>query len=386
MTSRWTNEYLDRSRRVGDPEADAVVASLVSEGGLDAGRAVFRTLVKNTQPARGSLPPGADHYLTSEAVLPPWTNPELLKQGEDVFAKYGMEICLCLLCGSLPLGYGAVHVAHLLHMTGRLETDARRRVFETAQMLFDVFGGDGLGPEGAGIRTIQRIRLMHGGVRQLILDAAEKDPAVWSSSWGVPLNQEDLAATLLTFTTVVFDGLERLGVKLSDRERDGYFHSWLVVGSLLGIEDNMLPRDVADAEALWERQMQRQIRRSVAGDHLTAALVGVMRGLAPGRALRSMPNAMICHLIGDEHAALVGVARPKPFMSWLFRLVLRAERAAERETRHHHKLLGFSGDFKTALLRGLVVHERGHERPTFDIPDHLAQQWDLADASSPAGQ
>jgi len=64
---------------------------------------------------------------------------------------------------------------------------------------------------------------------------------LWADSWGRPLNQEDLAGTLLTFTTVVFDAFRRSGVETTSDEREEYFHLWRVIGSLLGIRSELIP-------------------------------------------------------------------------------------------------------------------------------------------------
>src|SRR5436190_800161 len=82
----------------------------------------------------------------------------------------------------------AAKAVKVLHMTARLETDAQRRVIETAQLLVDVMASGGLSPSGAGKRSAQKVRLLHAAVRYLIGKSGQWDPAL-----GVPINQEDLA-------------------------------------------------------------------------------------------------------------------------------------------------------------------------------------------------
>src|ERR1019366_8037056 len=52
ITSRWTDDLLDRMRETVDPLADQVISELMASGNLAAVNAVMRTLVENDQ-----LPP-----------------------------------------------------------------------------------------------------------------------------------------------------------------------------------------------------------------------------------------------------------------------------------------------------------------------------------------
>ena len=54
------------------------------------------------------------------------------------------------------------------------------------------------------------------------------------SQYGYPINQEDLAGTLSTFSSVVLRGLELLGVMATDSEKYGYQQLWKFVGYYLG--------------------------------------------------------------------------------------------------------------------------------------------------------
>ncbi|MGH2610484.1 MAG: oxygenase MpaB family protein, partial [Tepidiformaceae bacterium] len=258
--ARWSDAHLDYHRFVGDVEADAAVAVILRDPALTAPQ-FFRWLVRNDSPVPADVPPPIAHYF-QDTALPAFAREDLIRDGQRVFTKWGPQICMALFCASLPVGYSADRIVRILHSTGRLETDALRRVFETAQMLFNALDQGGLGPEGRGIRSSQRVRLMHAGVRHLIA-AADADLAdqaridgrphapLWPLEWGKPINQEDLAGTLLTFTIVVFDALEKLGVRLTADERAAYMHTWRVIGHFMGIMDDMLPRDEADGRRLW---------------------------------------------------------------------------------------------------------------------------------------
>jgi len=91
---------------------------------------------------------------------------------------------------------------------------------------------------------------MHAAVRHLIKARNELTPGMWHPDWGTPINQEDLAGTLLSFSYVVADPLRRLGVRVGAKDVDAYLHLWNVIGHLLGVRDELLVSDAADAAAL----------------------------------------------------------------------------------------------------------------------------------------
>src|SRR6185436_16758318 len=110
---------------------------------------------------------------------------------------------------------------------------------------------------GRGMRAAQKVRLLHAAIRRMT-----REHTGWDMADGLPLNQEDLAATLMTFSVIVLDSVDRLDVPASAEEREAWLHLWKVIGALLGIRSELLPRDVADGDALMESIRRRQWVRS----------------------------------------------------------------------------------------------------------------------------
>lgn len=381
---RWTNTVLDHHRHVGDVEADAAVEAVLADQQVGAA-AFVGWLVQNDVPVPPDVPEAVSKYF-SHTEWPAFANAEQLAAGAKVFTKWGPQICVALFCSSLPVGYSADRIVRVLHSTGALETTALRRVFETAQFLFDVMDEGGLGPHGKGIRAAQRVRLMHAGVRHLIeaknaaiertARAAGLEPALlWPADWGKPINQEDLAGTLLTFTVVVFDSLEKLGVHLSPQERADYLHLWRVIGHYMGIVDEMLPLDEADARQLWAAEEQRQLYRgSEEGRHMTAALVGAFGSLVPGRRFDFVGRGLIRYLSGARACEAVGVRRLRWGGHLIFRALMAVNRTLVRKQEHDPKFFDITGRFQRDLIHGLVFHEPAK----FEVPARLRDDWQLA--------
>ena len=67
----------------------------------------------------------------------------------------------------------------------------------------------------------------------------------------IPVNQEDMVGTLLTFSAVILDGLKKMGFSISTSDADAYLHAWNVVGHLSGVEiERYADEGVLDTRAM----------------------------------------------------------------------------------------------------------------------------------------
>ena len=383
-SSRWTDALLDRMRELGDPVADAPVAAALERGDVDAVNAIMHTLVRTDQPVPDQLPDDIGAYLAETLPLPEWADMRKIKRAQQLFETWGLQIAICLFCASLPSSYAAADGVKVLYLTARLDTDARRRVMETGQFLIDVLTVGGLDENGKGRRTIQRVRLMHAAVRHLIKARNEQQPGLWDPNWGTPINQEDLAGTLLAFSYVVADPMRRLGVRVPAKDADAYLHLWNVIGHLLGVRDELLVRGISDAAALVDAIRRRQFRASPEGQDMTDALLNLLDEMTPFHRFDDTIPPLIRHLIGDETSDLLLVpksdlvddlGRLQRIAKWFFVHVFgRSERDSPRYQLVSRMVRPFGHD----LLHGLFRLERGGERAPFDIPKHLARSWELS--------
>jgi hypothetical protein len=235
------------------------------------------------------------------AELPDWADPARIATAQGLFARRGWEIALALFCSSLPQCYAVAKTARLLAGTGELTQRARRRLLETARFVVAVMEPGALGPGGRGVEAVRRLRALHDGVRQRAL----REPT-WDPAWGAPLNQEDLAGTLLTFSLLPLEALGRLGRPPAPEEAEAWLHVWNVVGHLLGVERHALPPDVAAAAGQMDALRRRHWAASAEGGRLAEALVSVLRSCLPAP-LAPLTVPLIRHLAGDRCADLLGL-------------------------------------------------------------------------------
>jgi hypothetical protein len=384
VTQSWDDELLDALREEGDPRADGVVASYFADLGLDEPGRLVRLLVHHGELPAEEQNPAVAAYLAEHPGLPEWADPELITQACDFFAEHGPHIVSILYSASLPTAYAAAKGVQVLHLTARLATDTKRRITETAQFIVDVMAPAGLQPCGRGYRDARFVRLMHAAVRWLILHdpnlpKTSGRPATglyWDQDWGVPINQEDLLATLLTFTEVVFEALDRSGVHCSDSEASAYLHAWSVVGYLLGIRPELLPLDRDDSRTLMAATRRRQHQPSAAGWEMTAALLeNASTGMPAG--LKGLPASSVRFYVGDATADLLAV----PTADWtrrLFEPLSVLARLNSFELAHDRLRAAVARRMGRSLLRLAVRSDRGGGRPAFQIPTHLADRWGIS--------
>lgn len=394
----WSPDFLESKRLITDPIADQVVATIIESGYEEKINEVFYTLVRNssfTSDSFSSLPDEVSRvvtdYFEETRHLPAWANQALMDKGEEVFSLYGPEISMILNVKSLPLCYACSKGAKVLYMTGRLtersgSTDPlARRLMETAQMIMNALAPKGMSPEGKGIVTIQKVRLIHASIRYFLLH--EKfNPAGWDAiQYGKPINQEDLAGTLMSFGPLVLKGLEQLGINLTDAQIEGYMHSWKVIGYLMGIDEEFLPDTYEEGWNLGVTIMKHQAAASEHGKELTRACINFLKHILPGSIFDDVPEYMVWFFVQDISKAIdldlaecLGVKGEHEVRSRIvFKLCDLFFIESNRLNEHSATIAVISSLINRKLLQGFLLHYNDHKNVRFFIPPSLQKDWKL---------
>lgn len=373
----WTSEFLDRMRTIGDPEADSVIAELFAKGEVGAVNSLMETLVRNDGLPSPLLPSIVRDYLTrtSHAAL---ASAEDLSRAQNLFGLVGPEMLIALGFYSLPASYAARKGVQVIYRTAFLQKRPIRRVFETTQMVIDVLSPGGLAAQGRGLVTSQKVRLMHAAVRHLIVTDTQQP---WNQQeLGLPVNQEDLAGTLMTFAYLVLDGLARLGIDVEPADQEAYLRTWASIARVLGLREELLPANVAEARLLTAIIYERQIAPSPQGVELTRALIDGMERLVPLAPLKGIPAGLIQFFLGHDAfagqnvAALLGVEDAKlPHLA--IRIVAELGELAQHFS--HDPVGSVIRYFSRHMMQGLLDVSRGNTRAPFFIPPTLQERWGM---------
>src|SRR5438067_722199 len=165
-----TAQFLDQMRQTADPVGDATMAAIFQENKLTALNSLWQGLLQRNQFPPQGLPAQIYPFLEESAQFPTWANRDLIAQAEKLFVDRGIFCLVSLLCASLPECYVLPNEAAVLGATRSLEIHAYRRVFETTQLIVAVMRRGGLAQQGSGLQSVQKVRLMHAGIRHLIIN------------------------------------------------------------------------------------------------------------------------------------------------------------------------------------------------------------------------
>ncbi len=293
---------LDAARQQTDPIADAVIKEVFKEYSFHQLNEWLGKISVNGSPLPAQMPGPVKEYFEQTAALPAFANSLQMKQGAVFFAKYFGSVLSLLGSYSLPYCYAAADGAQVLWISQRIYQDTFRRLQETGQFVLDVLHKDAFAPAGKGIRSIQKVRLIHAAVRLHLLKSGQ-----WNLDWGQPINQEDMAGTQASFSYIVLEGLTKLGFYYTPSEANAYMHLWKVIGAMLGVTTELLPGTTKEAYWLDRRIKQRHFRKSDAGIGLTKALLECLQHNFPSSIGVGFVPSYVRYLLGNEVADLLEV-------------------------------------------------------------------------------
>ncbi len=289
--------FLERT----DPLADAVIDALVGRPRPEQEALVTQMLSSSP----GTLPPELANLHAWLRETPLWFDEARSNAGGEVLTRSGLLSGLVLGFKSLVLGYCSPAGNKPLAFSGRLTGDVSKRLGETARFVEAVSQANGLAFGAPGFVATVRVRLIHARIRHSLL----RSDAWRAADWGAPINQYDMAGTVLLFSSVLLDGLRQLGAEVTQAEEDSTLHQWRMVGRLMGVDEELLSTSPAEARALWALLEATQGLPDRDSRELTHALV--LSGMDQGASEASIDfgYALCRHLIGPRYANALELPR-----------------------------------------------------------------------------
>ena len=179
---------------------------------------------------------------------------------------------------------------------------------------------------GKGYLAAKKVRFLHASMRfmlnsphrfcpfghaedpKTLAEALSNREHVWDSEQlGVPINQEDLAYTLLTFGYLIPRGIEKCGIPITHEGKEAFLHLWKTIGYIMGVNPELLTDNWEEAEYLFEKIKQQQAGHSKDAVVLTETLMKFLADYLPhfpGFANR-LSTALMINQLGLEDASLI---------------------------------------------------------------------------------
>ena len=233
---------LGRLLMAGDPMMDDVVAEM-SALGMRETRPLFEQALVDGIDAVDDPPPLMEAFFRHIEATPDWVDHDQLTLAAQVMQSGGADGLYIARDVALLGGYQFSGFNQTLLRTGALTKGSNKRFAETSRWALDVISEGGLQLRGAGYRSTIRVRFIHSMVRRHVESMPDWD----NDRWGLPINQTDMAATLVGSLVAPSIGVAGLGLVNSPSEYRAVGHLTRYVGWLIGVDDDFLPADFRDA-------------------------------------------------------------------------------------------------------------------------------------------
>lgn len=216
-----------------DPLADAVADAL-----RPFGESWWPMVLKALDAGAGAMPDTPPALATLLAALPAeptageWS---AMDAGRAAIARSGNSASLVVQCASLVIDGWSLPA-------GTSSQPAIRRLAETGDWWLKLHAPGGLRRGAEGYKATLQVRLNNAFRRRAV-----RDTGTWDRrAWGEPINQSDLFVEVSAFTAVMLEGLHRMGYRLTQAEKDGYYAFWRHAAAVLGMHKTWL--GMIDAE------------------------------------------------------------------------------------------------------------------------------------------
>lgn len=381
--TNWNNTLLDKMRQIGDPAADKAANILWK----NQDRPIMDDLVyiskNHDQPISEIMSHlGIQASLTEEEVQDIATyfqetenieqdftaeDYEHFKLNAEVFESYGYFITFLLFFKSLPTGYMCPNPAFVLHNTKLLENFAARRVMETAQFIFAVNRPDWYKTHSAGLEAIQKVRLMHAGMRVALIRGYKSRPPWDNEKYGKPINQEDVTLTNHLFSFAIIHGLDSIGTHLLEKERHAVFHTWQRIGQALGISPDLYATNYDDGYKQYRTIFERgKSVNNPSGPPLTHALLSAMNTIMESEIDMKVLEDITLYLLNDPDTAdSLGLHQPTFFDKVIGRFLHFILRRKIWHYFFHHKRTNFLSRWVNKMANKIIIRNfnlQGYEK------------------------
>lgn len=226
---------------VGDEPMDTLVAWIYEDG--PARKPMFEQALAHGVSTVPDPPAELRHFFEQVETVPGWVDWDAILLGGRLMRSGGADGFSVARDVALMGGYLFSGFNQTLLRTGALEKGSNRRFAETSQWALDVIGEDALRPGGAGFRSTLHVRYIHSLVRRHVTAMPDWD----SATYGLPINQTDMAATMVGALIAPVATGTGIGMVSSPREYEAAAHLTRYVGHLMGVTDDLLPHSFRDS-------------------------------------------------------------------------------------------------------------------------------------------
>ncbi len=241
--AKW--QEMGEALLIGDPPMDELLDWMYAEG-ISATRPLFDQARLHGIARVPDAPEPFRAFFNHCETAPSWVDQTKLRVGERAMRLGGIDAMYAARDVPFLSGYAVSAINQTLLRTKNGQngqTGTAQRFAETMRWALDIIDDHGMAPAGPGYRSTLHVRLIHGFVRRHVGELPE-----WSTEqWGVPVNQLDMAATMLGALISPVIVCLPMGVVLTPKELDAVAHVARYTGWLMGIDERWLADGFRDS-------------------------------------------------------------------------------------------------------------------------------------------
>lgn len=293
---------LNQARLSMDPMADKAIQEAFGQAEHAGFFRELSALTYNFQQPPAHWPPSMQEVWLD--VSREWSSEahQILQASSKWANTYLPEILHLLGFYSLPYCYAAADGAKVLVNSEKILNNTPKRLSDTASFVLDVLDQGAFEPSGKGFVALFKTRLYHAATRYFLLKRGD-----WNPEAGQPINQEDMAGTLLSFSLIVLKGLQKLHKPVRKQDKEHYLQAWALMGQRLGIMQPLLPGTLKEAEQLEESIRLRHFRKSEEGSLLASKLIHYYLDNLPAGINPDWVTSQVRYLLGASVADVLNI-------------------------------------------------------------------------------
>lgn len=226
----------------GDRPMDELVEWMYDQG-MASTRPLFERASRDGITAVPEAPAPLREFFEYVETVPDWVDWNKIRHAELISGLGSRDALYAARDMSFLGGYLASGFNKTLIRTGALEKGPAKRFAETTQWAMDVTAPGGMRRYGVGFRSTVHVRMIHSMVRRHV----SAMPDWQAEEWGLPINQTDMAATLVGALIAPMVGGIGLGMVTTPRDTDAMAHFTRYVGWVMGVEERFLPNGFRDS-------------------------------------------------------------------------------------------------------------------------------------------
>ncbi len=295
----FTEAFMDRQAKTGDPLADDLIAQMDQDGLLKGAWRDLVDIVVRESEARGGV---YRHFIDQTYDVPDWVDFELMKPSQRLIFTRAPNILLTGMitffgCAFLPSGMSVAASSQFVRQ-------GKPRLIESGTFILKP--ALGLEPGSLAHHELIRVRIIHAAIRFFLGQRRGENPGDQQLGEDEYVNQSQMAYFLTSFSYLHLRTSLLLGLKLSDEEMESHHHRWQYMGHLMGISDDLLTTDLRQERGLMVSAFKREARPEYCDPFFLEMLREMMDQLAEGKnqeyrdTLFTEFRAMLLHSMGED--------------------------------------------------------------------------------------